>query len=97
MGWNAERRPAASAARGIKTGPDGLHAYFVHSFHMAATDRSAVIAEADYGGPVTARVGTCNIAWQPVPYLRRADPGAAIHPPNFLKVAPLTIEWASAF
>jgi imidazole glycerol-phosphate synthase subunit HisH len=63
MGWNtltvARRHPLLE---GIKTGPDGLHAYFVHSFHLAASDRSAVIAEADYGGPVTAMVGTGNIA-----------------------------------
>ena len=35
---------------GIETGPKGLHAYLVHSFHLAASDRSTVVAEADYGG-----------------------------------------------
>src|ERR1700704_1635761 len=47
---------------GIKTGPAGLHAYFVHSFHLAVADRSTLVAEADYGGPVTAMVGIDNIA-----------------------------------
>jgi len=41
---------------GIRTGPDGLHAYFVHSYHLAAGDRGDVLAETDYGGPVTAAV-----------------------------------------
>jgi glutamine amidotransferase len=63
MGWNTltELRPHALLA-GIPTGPDGLHAYFVHSYHLAARDRSAVVAETDYGGPVTAIVGRANMA-----------------------------------
>jgi glutamine amidotransferase len=63
MGWNtldvANPHPLLA---GIPTGPDGLHAYFVHSFHLATTDRVAVVAEANYGGPVTAMVGADNIA-----------------------------------
>ncbi len=46
---------------GIKTGPDGQHAYFVHSYHLVANDRSNVIAECDYGGAVTAIVGRDNM------------------------------------
>ena len=63
MGWNTLDvvNPHPLLA-GIKTGPDGLHAYFVHSFHLATSDRAAVVAQADYGGPVTAMVGTDNIA-----------------------------------
>ena len=63
MGWNTltVRREHPLLA-GIKTGPDGLHAYFVHSFHLATPDAAALIAEADYGGPVTAMVGRDNIA-----------------------------------
>ncbi len=63
MGWNTLRvvNPHPLLA-GIKTGPDGLHAYFVHSFHLVPTDRSTLVAEADYGGPVTAMVGVDNIA-----------------------------------
>jgi glutamine amidotransferase len=63
MGWNTltviNNHPLLD---GIPTGPGGLHAYFVHSFHLAATDRAAVVAEANYGGPVTAMVGADNIA-----------------------------------
>lgn len=63
MGWNTltvlNEHPLLA---GIDTGPQGLHAYFVHSFHLATPDRAALVAEADYGGPVTAMVGRDNIA-----------------------------------
>ncbi|KAB2915510.1 MAG: imidazole glycerol phosphate synthase subunit HisH [Hyphomicrobiaceae bacterium] len=63
MGWNTlnvvNDHPLLA---GIETGPRGLHAYFVHSFHLAASDRATVVAEADYGGAVTAMVGADNIA-----------------------------------
>ena len=58
MGWNtlnAQRQHPLFD--GIDVGPDGLHAYFVHSFHLKTAERSDLIAEADYGGPVTAVVG----------------------------------------
>jgi imidazole glycerol-phosphate synthase subunit HisH len=57
MGWNTldARRPHP-VLDGIATGPQGLHAYFVHSFHLKADERSDLVAEADYGGPVTAVV-----------------------------------------
>ena len=63
MGWNTlnELRPHA-LLEGIETGVNGLHAYFVHSFHLRATDRATVIAETDHGGAVTAMVGLDNIA-----------------------------------
>ncbi len=47
---------------GIPTGPNGLHAYFVHSYHLAATKPEQVLAVADYGGAVTAAVGRDNLA-----------------------------------
>jgi glutamine amidotransferase len=58
MGWNTldARRPHP-LLDGIALGPQGLHAYFVHSFHLKPAERSDLIAEADYGGPVTAVVG----------------------------------------
>ena len=63
MGWNTltvvNDHPLLA---GIDTGPQGLHAYFVHSFHLVTPDRGALVAEADYGGPVTAMVGRDNIA-----------------------------------
>jgi glutamine amidotransferase len=46
---------------GIETGENGLHAYFVHSYHMSVSNPDEVIATADYGGPITAVVGRDNI------------------------------------
>ena len=58
MGWNTldARRPHP-LFDGIPVGPKGQHAYFVHSFHLKPAARGDLIAEADYGGPVTAVVG----------------------------------------
>jgi imidazole glycerol-phosphate synthase subunit HisH len=63
MGWNTLQvvNPHPLLA-GIETGASGLHAYFVHSFHLVPADRSTLVAEADYGGPVTAMLGVDNIA-----------------------------------
>jgi imidazole glycerol-phosphate synthase subunit HisH len=63
MGWNTidVARPHALLT-GITTGAAGLHAYFVHSFHLAATHLDEVVATADYGGAVTAMVARDNIA-----------------------------------
>ena len=44
----------------VGTGADGLHAYFVHSYHLAASDPDDVLAVTDYGGPVTAAVARDN-------------------------------------
>lgn len=58
MGWNDlvidHPHPVLD---GIKTGD---HAYFVHSYQMQVDDRAQMLAHCDYGGPVTAVVGTGN-------------------------------------
>lgn len=63
MGWNTlvvvNDHPLLA---GIRTGADGLHAYFVHSYHLVPRDRSVVVAETDYGGPITAIVAKGNTA-----------------------------------
>jgi len=63
MGWNTlnliNSHPLLA---GIPAGPEGLHAYFVHSFHLVTPDRAALVAEADYGGPITAMVARGNVA-----------------------------------
>jgi imidazole glycerol-phosphate synthase subunit HisH len=63
MGWNTltERRPHPLFA-GIPLGPDGLHAYFVHSYHLRVADSADLVADSDYGGPVTALVARDNYA-----------------------------------
>ncbi len=63
MGWNtlttARSHPLLD---GIKTGSDGLHAFFLHAFHFLPENRDDVLATADYGGPVTAIVARDNVA-----------------------------------
>ncbi len=63
MGWNTLDllRPHA-LFEGIPTGPEGLHAYFVHSYHLTVAERSDLLATSDYGGPVTAAVARDNMA-----------------------------------
>jgi glutamine amidotransferase len=63
MGWNTlnELRPH-QLLDGIPVGPEGLHAYFVHSYQLRPRDRADLVAEADYGGPLTAIVGRDNVA-----------------------------------
>jgi len=58
MGWNTLNAWRSHPLfDGIAVGPQGLHAYFVHSFHLKTTAGCDLIAEADYGGPLTAVVG----------------------------------------
>jgi glutamine amidotransferase len=62
MGWNTLQmlQPHPLLAD-IPLGPDGLHAYFVHSYELKPTHKSDLVAQADYGGPVTAIVGRDNM------------------------------------
>jgi glutamine amidotransferase len=62
MGWNTLnlRKPHALLDE-IPLGPDGLHAYFVHSYELKAALPSDLVAQADYGGPLTAIVGRDNM------------------------------------
>lgn len=63
MGWNTlELRRAHPLFEGIETGPDGLHAYFVHSYQLVPAEAADLIAVTDYGGPLTAVVGRDNMA-----------------------------------
>jgi glutamine amidotransferase len=58
MGWNTlDARGPHPLLDGIATGAEGLHAYFVHSYHLKPAQRGDLLAEADYGGPITAIVG----------------------------------------
>jgi glutamine amidotransferase len=58
MGWNTlNPRRAHPLLADIPLGRDGLHAYFVHSFELKPAQDCDLVAQADYGGPVTAVVG----------------------------------------
>jgi glutamine amidotransferase len=62
MGWNTLNvmKPHA-LLDGIPTGNDGLHAYFVHSFELRPERRDDLVAQTEYGGPLTAVVGHENM------------------------------------
>jgi glutamine amidotransferase len=57
MGWNTldllHEHPLLER---LLLGPNGRHAYFVHSYQLNAVNDTDVLARADYGGPVTAIV-----------------------------------------
>ncbi|HXW29734.1 MAG TPA: imidazole glycerol phosphate synthase subunit HisH [Xanthobacteraceae bacterium] len=57
MGWNTlALRRAHPLLAGLALGPQGLHAYFVHSYQLVPEDGADLVAETDYGGPLTAMV-----------------------------------------
>jgi len=62
MGWNTLNMVRAHPLlEDIPLGPDGLHAYFVHSYQLKTAKRADLVAQADYGGPLTAAVGRENM------------------------------------
>jgi glutamine amidotransferase len=62
MGWNTlNMRKVHPLLEDIPLGPDGLHAYFVHSYELKTAHESDLVAQADYGGPLTAIVGRDNM------------------------------------
>jgi glutamine amidotransferase len=70
MGWNTLRVPPRAPLRvkehallaGIPIGEEGLNAYFVHSYHLVPEEEGVLVAESDYGGPITAMVAKENMA-----------------------------------
>ena len=62
MGWNtlSFTQPHRLLA-GIPDGEAGLHAYFVHSYHLQTSDERQLFATAESGQAVTACVGRDNL------------------------------------
>ena len=62
MGWNTLNvtRPH-KLVEGLALGPGGRHAYFVHSYEFKVAQRADLVAQADYGGPITAIVARDNL------------------------------------
>ena len=88
MGWNTLNVTRAHPLiDGLKLGPDGLHAYFVHSFELKPARRVDLVADADYGGAVTAIVGRDNIVGTQFHPEKSQKLGLALIA-NFLKWAP---------
>jgi imidazole glycerol-phosphate synthase subunit HisH len=57
MGWNTlDTLRDHPVLAGIATGPEGLNAYFVHSYHFVPANPYDRLATTDYGGPITAMV-----------------------------------------
>lgn len=88
MGWNTlnvvRSHPLLD---GIATGPDGLHAYFVHSYELKILRRGDLVAQADYGGPLTAIVGRDNMVGTQFHPEKSQKLGLALIA-NFLKWSP---------
>ena len=62
MGWNTlELAREHALVKGLPLGANGLNAYFVHSYELKVANRADLVAQADYGGPVTAIVARDNI------------------------------------
>src|SRR4051794_5647833 len=88
MGWNTlNARRVHPLLDGIALGADGLHAYFVHSYQLKPTQPSDLVAEADYGGAVTAIVGRDNLVGTQFHPEKSQKFGLALIA-NFLKWAP---------
>jgi len=63
MGWNTLRVVRANPLlEGVPTGEGGLHAYFVHSYHLVPEVKDDLVASTDYGGPITAFIAKDNMA-----------------------------------
>jgi imidazole glycerol-phosphate synthase subunit HisH len=62
MGWNTLNmlKPHPLLAD-LALGPDGSHAYFVHSYELKTLRPDDLVAQADYGGALTAIVGRDNM------------------------------------
>jgi imidazole glycerol-phosphate synthase subunit HisH len=60
MGWNELQLHGAPhpVFAGV---PNGMHAYFVHSYEFRPASADDLVATADYGGPVVAAVGRANL------------------------------------
>ena len=88
MGWNTLRTCRAHPLlKEIKLGEDGLHAYFVHSYHLKAVDPAHVVATTEYGGELTAMVGRDNIVGTQFHPEKSQKLGLALIA-NFLRWAP---------
>ena len=62
MGWNTlDMLWPHPLLEDIPLGANGLHAYFVHSYEIKPAQRRDLVAQADYGGPLTAIVGRDNM------------------------------------
>jgi glutamine amidotransferase len=63
MGWNTlDVQRNHPLLQNLPTGENGLHAYFVHSYHLVPRNTESLVARTEYGGPVNAMVARGNMA-----------------------------------
>ncbi len=63
MGWNTlDACKPHALIDDLPLGPEGLHAYFVHSYQLATANPADLLAVTDHGGQVTAMVAHGNMA-----------------------------------
>jgi imidazole glycerol-phosphate synthase subunit HisH len=75
MGWNTiDSWKPHPLIEGLALGEAGLHAYFLHAYHLMAQEEADVVARATYGTSITAIVARNNIA------------GAQFHPEKSQKL-----------
>ncbi len=88
MGWNTlQVRRAHPLLNDIPTGEGGLHAYFVHSYHLMPRNAEDLVAVTEYGGPVNAMVARGNMAGTQFHPEKSQKLGLALIA-NFLRWAP---------
>lgn len=88
IGWNTlEVKNAHPLLEGIDTGPEGLHAYFVHSYHLECSNSHEQVAVTDYGGQISAIIGRDNMIGTQFHPEKSQRLGLALIG-NFLKWAP---------
>ena len=88
MGWNTlSMLKTHPLLEDIPLGPDGLNAYFVHSYELKTAQKSDLVAQADYGGPLTAIVGRDNMVGTQFHPEKSQRLGLAVIA-NFLKWSP---------
>ena len=88
MGWNTlALRRAHPLLAGLALGPQGLHAYFVHSYQLVPKEGADLVAETDYGGPLTAMVARDTVVGTQFHPEKSQRLGLALIA-NFLKWAP---------
>jgi imidazole glycerol-phosphate synthase subunit HisH len=88
MGWNTLNvtRPH-KLVEGLALGPQGRHAYFVHSYEFKVARPADLLAATEYGGPITAIVARDNIVGTQVHPEKSQKLGLALIA-NFLKWTP---------
>lgn len=63
MGWNTlDMHRSHALLDGVPVGGDGLHAYFVHSYHLVPSSSDHIVATSSHGIDITAMVARDNIA-----------------------------------